>query len=81
MLRFERFFLADEQSLIPRSLVFADRAYKHGGSSASPPSASRYRERTIYNDQSNLVRPKAEFPTGRFWRKAAVHTQAASRDS
>jgi hypothetical protein len=30
MLRFERFLLADEQSLIPRSLVFADRTYKHG---------------------------------------------------
>ena len=31
MLRFKRFFLADEQSLIPRSLDFADRTYKHGG--------------------------------------------------
>jgi hypothetical protein len=41
------FFLADEQSLIPRSLVSADRTYKHGGSSATPPSASLYRERII----------------------------------
>jgi hypothetical protein len=30
--------------------VLADRAYKHGGSSANPPSASLYRERIIYND-------------------------------
>jgi hypothetical protein len=58
VLRFERLFLADEQSLIPRSLAFANRGYKHGGSSASPPSASLYRERIIYNDWSNLVRTK-----------------------
>jgi len=27
-----------------------DGTYKHGGSSATPPSASLYRERIIYND-------------------------------
>jgi hypothetical protein len=46
VLRLERFFVAGEQSLIPRSLVSADRPYKHGGSSA----ASLYRERIIYSD-------------------------------
>src|SRR5258708_4485672 len=50
VLRFERFFLADEQSPIPRSLVSADGTYKHGGSFATQPSASLYRERIIYND-------------------------------
>jgi hypothetical protein len=50
VLRFERLFLADEQSLIPRSLVSAGGAYEHGGSSATPPSASLYRERIFYSD-------------------------------
>jgi hypothetical protein len=45
VLRFERFFLADEQSLIPRSLISADKTYKHGDSSATPPSASLFGKR------------------------------------
>jgi hypothetical protein len=54
MLRFERFFLADEQSLIRRSLVSADGTYKRGGSSATPPSASLYRERIILRLRNSL---------------------------
>ena len=49
VLRFERFLLADEQALIPRTLVSDDWTYKHGGISATPPSESLYRERTTYN--------------------------------
>jgi hypothetical protein len=70
VLRFERFVLADEQSLIPRSLVSTDRRYKHGGSSATPPSASLYRERIITTEQSGS--PQTEFATDRFWRKTDV---------
>jgi hypothetical protein len=44
----EGLFLADEQSLIPRSrMVQADRANKHGGSSANPPAASLSGERNM----------------------------------
>jgi hypothetical protein len=48
VLRIERFFLTDEQSLIPRSLVSFDRTCNHGGSSGHPAlraeqSGSRYR--------------------------------------
>jgi hypothetical protein len=42
----EGFFLADEQSLIPRPwMVAADKTNEHGGSSANPPAASLYVER------------------------------------
>jgi hypothetical protein len=77
MLRFERLLLADEQSLVPRLTTGAD-AYRHGGSSAIPPTASLFRERFIYDEQPFLR--GYERATGRFWRKAAVHTQTASRD-
>jgi hypothetical protein len=40
-----------KQTFIPRSLVSADRTCKHGGASATPPSASLYRERIFYNDR------------------------------
>src|SRR6266436_7578047 len=50
VLRLERFLLADEQSLVPRSLASVDRTCRHRGSSATPPSASLYRERNIHTD-------------------------------
>src|SRR5882762_8208969 len=67
MLRFERLLLADEQSLVPRLTTGAD-AYRHGGSSAIPPTASLFRERFIYDEQPFLR--GYERATGRFWRKA-----------
>jgi hypothetical protein len=69
MLRFERLLLADEQSFVPRLTTGAD-AYRHGGSSAIPPTASLFRERFIYDEQPFLR--GYERATGRFWRKAAV---------
>jgi hypothetical protein len=47
MLRFERLLLADEQSFVPRLTTGADTTYRHGGSSAIPPTASLFRERFI----------------------------------
>jgi hypothetical protein len=41
------FFRPMSKSLIPRSLSLPTGAYNHGGSSATPPSASLYRERII----------------------------------
>ena len=50
VLRLERFLLSDAQTFVPRSLTSVDTTYRHRGSSATPPSASLYRERIIYND-------------------------------
>src|SRR5260370_41356062 len=76
MLRFERLLQADEQSFVPRLTTGAD-AYRHGGSSAIPPTASLFRERFIYDEQPFLR--GYERATGRFWRKAAVHSNSISR--
>jgi hypothetical protein len=38
-------------------LASADRTYKHGGSSATPPTASLYRERMIYTDWAVWLSP------------------------
>ena len=43
-------YTSRKQSLVPRSLVSIDGTNKHEGSSATPPSASLYRERIIYDD-------------------------------
>jgi hypothetical protein len=65
VLRFERFFLADEQSLIPRSLVSADRTYKHGSSSATrPPRRSTASALLIATERSGS--PQTEFAIDHF---------------
>jgi hypothetical protein len=44
----EGFFLADEQSLVPRPwMVAADKTNEHGGSSANPPAASLFMSSVI----------------------------------
>jgi hypothetical protein len=48
MLRFETFLLADEQFLVSRSLVSADRTYKLA--ILRHPALRLYGERIIYND-------------------------------
>jgi hypothetical protein len=53
-LRFKGLLLSDDQPLIPRPLFSADRAYKHGGSSVSAPSALLYRERIMDLPKQNL---------------------------
>ena len=71
MLGLGRVFLADEQSLIPRSwIVFADRTSTHEGSSSNPLAASLYGERSIIATNTSGSHP---IMTDCFWRKAAVH--------
>jgi hypothetical protein len=55
----ERFLLADEQSLVPRSWqVFVDRS-EHDGFSAVPPSTALNSERWIVATKCAVISPNA----------------------
>lgn len=59
MLGVERFLLADEQSLVPRSWqVFVDRS-EHDGFSADPPSTALNSERWIVATKCAVISPNA----------------------
>lgn len=74
MFRFEGLLLADQQSFVPGFLTSADETCRHGGSSAIPPSASLYRERSTLSRLALLEPSKDPFATGRFWLKAVNRT-------
>ncbi len=70
VLRLARFFPADEQSLVPRSLALVDWTYRYGG----PPRRSIARVCFIPTEQSGS--PRKVLAIDCLWREAVVHTRA-----